>query len=273
MKKLMKKIRNSVLTDWKKMNSTHRVLFILTVLSPIATIFSLIFFKEIFPLMAIGSLIILTLYLLVTLGAIFISATKKIIQESQTERPFPNKNQKRLWLSGVRLLETMKPKLNELEEELKKIDAMDNKVEAIVRLFQIISPLQDTGGFSQEIFELKKYNCNDKFNTQIKAIEVLQEHFQNAGRSAYGINRTTRGEEITNEKVFLGNLFGLHTKTADYWLSEKSKLEKNFRRDISKNPEQPISEWYIINDHQCGNFVKSHTDGIIKQIQMLKSVA
>lgn len=178
-----------------------------------------------------------------------------------------------LFFSSKRVIENIQPKIQSLEEEMKKIDAMHNKVEAIVRLFQVISPIQDAGGFSQEIFDLKKHNRNGKLNVQIEALVILQTHFHNAGRSEYGINRTAKGEEITTEKVFLGNVFGLWTKTAAYWLSEKSKLEKTFCPDVSKDPEKPASNWYLINDYQCGGFVKSHTDGILEQIQVLKLVA
>jgi len=178
-----------------------------------------------------------------------------------------------LFFSSKRVIENIQPKIQSLEEEMKKIDGMDNKVEAIVRLFQVISPIQDAGGFSQEIFDLKKHNRNGKLNVQIEALGVLQAHFHNAGRSEYGINRTAKGEEVTTEKVFLGNVFGLWTKTAAYWLSEKSKLEQTFRPDVSKNPEKPASNWYLINDYQCGGFVKSHTDGILEQIALLKAVA
>lgn len=173
--------------------------------------------------------------------------------------------------SSKRVIESIQPKIQNLEKEMREIDAMENKVEAIVKLFQIISPIQDAGGFRWEIFYLKKRNRNGKLNSQIEALEVLQAHFHNAGRSEYGINRTAKGEDVTTEKVFLGNVFGLWTKTAAYWLSEKSRLEKTFRPDVSGR-EKPVSNWYLINDYQCGGFVKSHTDGILEQIKVLKAV-
>lgn len=170
-------------------------------------------------------------------------------------------------------LKRIQPRILNLEQEIRTIGAMENKVEAIVRLFQIISPLEDEGGFNKEIGALKKRNWRGRFNTQIQALEVLQRHITNAGRDLYGLNRTVKGEEITPEKVFLGDVFGLWTKPAAHWLAEKPRLEKTFRPDISKNPGKPVSNWYIINDYQCGGFVRSHTDGIMKQIAILKATA
>ncbi len=178
-----------------------------------------------------------------------------------------------LFFGSRKTIENIQPKLQKLEEEIKKIDAMENKVEAIVHLFQVISPIQDAGGFSQEIFKLKKRNRRGKLSSQIEALGILQVHFCNAGRSEFGINRTIKGEEVTAEKVFLGNVFGLWTKTAAYWLSKKSELEKTLRPDVSKNSEKPASNWYLINDYQCGGFVESHTKGILEQIAVLKAVA
>lgn len=162
--------------------------------------------------------------------------------------------------------------LNSLQKEMLEISRMDNKVEAILRLFKIISPIQDKGGFAQTIFALQRKNYG-QLDQIISALEVLQIHFRNAGRDECGMNRTKAGEEVTSSKVFLGNIFGLWTLPASYWIENKKKLEKTTRPDVSKNPEAPISEWYLINEYQAGSFVKSHTDGILEQISILKKVA
>lgn len=176
-----------------------------------------------------------------------------------------------LFFSSKRVFKSIQPKIKNLEKEMREIDAMENKVEAIVRLFQIISPLQDSGGLSQELSDLRKCNRNGKFKRQIEALEILQAHFHSAGRSEYGINRTARGEKVTADKIFLGNVFGLWTEKASYWLSKKTELENTLRPDVSL--EKPVSNWYIINDYQCGGFIKSHASGIIEQIAVLKAAA
>lgn len=183
-------------------------------------------------------------------------------------------NQKvRRWLDPKTAIKDLQPKLDELEEKLEEIDAMDNKVEGIVKLFQVISPIQDAGGYRQEIEKLQKRNRKGRFDKEIEALQILQRHFHNAGRSEYGLNRTTIGEEVTAEKVFLGNVFGLFTKSAAYWLSEKPKLEQDFRPDVSKDPNNPVTSWWMINDYQCDKFIKSHVEGIFEQIAVLKAAA
>ncbi|MCX6795488.1 MAG: hypothetical protein NT165_02040 [Candidatus Falkowbacteria bacterium] len=159
-----------------------------------------------------------------------------------------------------------------LRKEVEKIQAMPNKIEAIVKLFQVISPIQDAGGFSNLINKLQKKNYG-QLDPKIDALSILQSHIHNAGRSEYGLNRTKKGETVTSEKVYLGNVFGIWTKTAAYWLSREEELKQVFRDDLTKNPNQPVTTWYCINDYQAGAFVKSHVEGILEQISIIKKQA
>lgn len=178
----------------------------------------------------------------------------------------------RLFFNSKKVITKLHPILDELEKEIKAIEAMNNKVEAMVKLFQVTSPLQDAGGFSQEIFLLNKY-ASKKMRNEIEALQILQIHLRRAGRDEYGINRTKPGEMVTADKVYLGNVFGLWTKAASYWLSQKERLEKELRPDVSKDSKKPVSTWYLINDYQAGDFVKSHTNSMLQQISVLKTIA
>lgn len=186
----------------------------------------------------------------------------KIAQAQLWSVVFPAKND----------LKKIENDLNSLQKEMLEISKMDNKVEAIIRLFKVISPIQDKGGFSQTIFTLQKKNYGQLDQT-ISALEVLQKHFKNAGREPYGLNRTKQYEEVTSAKVFLGDVFGIWTKPASYWLENQEKCKNEKHYDASKDPNNPVSVWYLINDYQAGSFVKSHTEGILEQISILKKVA
>ncbi len=165
-------------------------------------------------------------------------------------------------------LKKVQPELFELEKNIKNVANISNKVEAIVKLFQVISPLYDKNPFAAA--SLKLGRKKGKYAKQLEALAILQKHFNNAGRSPYGMNRTEEGEMVTEDKIYIGNVFGLCTNTVSYWLGEKSNLEKTFRPDVSKDQNHPLSNWDLINDYQCGTFVKSHVDGILKQVAILK---
>lgn len=164
------------------------------------------------------------------------------------------------------------PNLQELKKQLIEIQQMPNKVEAIVKLFQVISPLQDAGGFKQTIFTLQEKNYG-QLDQIISALETLQIHFIKAGRCEFGMNRTQKGEEVTAAKVYLGDVFGIWTFNAAYWLQNEEKLKKDKREDLTKEgAEKPVTTWYCINDYQAGTFVKSHVEGILNQISILQTV-
>ncbi len=188
----------------------------------------------------------------------------KIAQAQLWSVVFPAKND----------LKKIRNELDSLEKEMLEISKMDNKVEAIIRLFKVISPIQDNGGFSQTICELQKKNFG-QLDQIISALEVLQIHFRRAGRYEYGMNRTKPGEEVTPEKVFLGNVFGFLTKPASYWLENQKRFEAEDSRVTPKAGcgLKYISVWYCINDYQAGGFVKSHTEGILNEIAVLKKAA
>lgn len=172
----------------------------------------------------------------------------------------------------TRTIEPIKAKLLQLEVELELIAMAENKIEAVVKLFKIISPIQDEGAFSREISKLKKIDRKGKKGSMIAALEVIQKHCKNAGRCEGGMNRTMFGEEVNAEKVYLGDIFGIWTKSAAYWLEKKEELKKNLCPDASKDPKKPLSTWYLINDYQCGSFIKSHANGILEQITIFKAV-
>lgn len=161
--------------------------------------------------------------------------------------------------------------LDMLKGEMERIKVMPNKVEAIIELFRVISPLQDKGGFSQTIFKLQEKNYG-QIDAAIKALEVLQKHITKAGRDTYGLNRTEPGEEVRAANVFLGDVFGVWTMPASYWLEHKSRFEKE---DSGATPSatcktEYVSVWYCINDYQAGSFVRSHVTGILEQIGILQ---
>jgi hypothetical protein len=160
--------------------------------------------------------------------------------------------------------------LQVLRKKLETIAGMQNKVEAIVLLFQTIGPLYDENPFAEtkRRLALKK---DSQLTSIIEAFDALGRHFVNAGRDLYGMNRTKKGEIVTNENVFLGDVFGIWTMSTKYWLENQKRFETE---DSGVTPKQGcgreyISVWYVINDHQAGGFIKSHTEGILTHIDTI----
>lgn len=166
-------------------------------------------------------------------------------------------------------LESIKNELSHLRTKLENIDRMENKIDALIHLFQTVSFLQDKNTLKETILELKIKNSNGSFNKKIAALRAIVKHITNAGRDIYGMNRTKVGETVTAEKVFLGDIFGLWTKPAHYWLTSQEKLENEKMLVPEIDTQKPVSIWYIINDYQAGTFVQSHTQGLLKHLSVL----
>jgi len=153
----------------------------------------------------------------------------------------------------------LKKRLQAFKLELQKVYAIDNKIEALIKLFNEVSRLQDED-FPQELASVRWLSRDKR-----KARGSLIIEIKIAGRNMYKMNRTKKGETVTADNVFLGDLFGLWTKPASYWLKNETSLKATHRPDIKGNP----TEWYLIHDYQCGTFVKDRTESMLRQIDIL----
>jgi len=149
--------------------------------------------------------------------------------------------------SPARDLKKEKKQFELLKTEMLEIRNTLNSgpIHSAVKLFQVISLIQDAGGFSKLITKLQKKNYG-QLDKVINALQVLQKHIQNAGRSEYGINRTKTGETVDFSNVWFGNIDGIWTKSALYWLENR-----NERIDL-----------------QAKEFASSHVSDILNQISL-----
>lgn len=152
--------------------------------------------------------------------------------------------------------------------QMLKIQKMDNKVWAMVNLVKKISLLQDDGGFSELIADLNKRNYG-QINSLIQSLELIQRHIERAGRNKK-FNSSKKGEEVTACNVFLGDIFGLPSEPASYWLERQELLKKEIRTDLQDDLIRVITNWTCINN-QAGNFVIYHTGSILKELEKIQT--
>lgn len=126
-------------------------------------------------------------------------------------------------------LASLMGELNQLSSSLAKITTIDDKLSAIVMFFDTVSKWHDRSGeLSALIAEFEQSNFRGQYNEVLEKLRVLRQHIQNAGRSTYGWNRTIPGQRVTDEHVFLGNVFGLFTLTVSYWKTTKGEPKGGF---------------------------------------------
>lgn len=117
----------------------------------------------------------------------------------------------------------------QLEDLVKKINHIidatreEDSLLFIVEFFKVTSILHDN------IDEIHRMRVRQKTwllpYTQDPEAKKRRSNFcetiVKAGRSDHGWNRTRKGDAVTSDKVFLGNIFGINTKTVSYFESIK----------------------------------------------------
>lgn len=175
-----------------------------------------------------------------------------------------------------RIIEQFNEKITLFEQK-----RTDNDIERIVLLFQTMSPLHD---LEKELFDevlptlIRKrlFMSKSAFEKRRKLYDeliILRNCLRNMGRDYYGMNRTKSGEEVLYEHVYLGDVFGVWTKPAHYWLKNKEKLMNDLRPDISKDPNNPVTTWYLINTYQAKSFVDKNITDTKEMITRINELA
>lgn len=182
------------------------------------------------------------------------------------------KKSKKMMTEAHRMIQQKKDQFQQMEKDLQVfLNPKDDFVHGIVRFFDYMSKLHDENPF-QDIVRFVQQNglTNESFYKPIKELSL---HFENAGRCSSGMNRTKRGEPVTADKVYLGDVFGLHTKTAEYWIQNKPRLQNDIHRAASKDSENnPVTTWMVIEDYQAKRFVTSHVKGMTEMLQQLQTI-
>ncbi len=111
------------------------------------------------------------------------------------------------------------PELLQFRNELRRIRDYSpyRPMDAIVDFFNIVSQWHDRQQeIGQIILALQEVN-HGQYEELINQLQLLRKHICNAGRDPYGWNRTEKSEVVTEDKVFLGNIFGLFTHPVSKW--------------------------------------------------------
>ena len=165
-------------------------------------------------------------------------------------------------LKARRKLAALIPELQQLRQALQRESKVGDPLTLIVYFFDIVSKWHDRG-LTDIIAELERVKFRGRYDEIIEKLKTLQGHFVNAGRDPYGMNRTKRGQMVTEDNVYLGNIYGLFTKTVRFWKQRKGEPKGGwgFSNMEHLNPFDVVSR-------QAREFMMSHA-GMIKLIDKL----
>ncbi len=134
--------------------------------------------------------------------------------------------------------------LEKLKEQLVKLGPIPSGKAVYdygVKFFNIIANFQDAHALDKKTLE--------SFKTP-EMVDVAK-HIQNAGRQEYGWVRAQRGEPVTLHNLYLGNVYGIWTKTAAFFKEYKE------------------SDVQTIIQNQLSSFIKSHREPMIELLNKI----
>ncbi len=112
----------------------------------------------------------------------------------------------------------------------------ENCYDRVIQFFNLTSKLDDRW---IEISQLplkgwKFWSFKSKDRKQAEADRAFFfKEVKKAGRCPHGINRTERGEEVTKDNVYFGDIFGIFTRTvATFEAFEGSFVQEKIRQQI-----------------------------------------
>ncbi len=162
--------------------------------------------------------------------------------------------------TAKRKLKAEMPELLEFKERLDLFEKTADPVREIVNFFDYISIWQDCGGV-EELIEFFR-RAKDKQTLQV--LKTLQKHIEECGRQPYGMNRTKKGQRVTQHNVYLGNVSGIWTFPVSEFITSKDK-------DNEKDPRTGLTVHETI-EKQARDFMCFHADSMAKLITGLEEL-
>ena len=104
--------------------------------------------------------------------------------------------------------------------------------EYVVMFFNVISRFEDKG-------KVEFARNADEINCLINQM----------GRQGYGWNRTTKGEMVTYDNFYVGDRYGLFTKTLRYWMQSNSIYKDFFKRwhpEVAQKVTSNPFDWQVV---------------------------
>lgn len=152
--------------------------------------------------------------------------------------------------------------LPSLRDGLDRVARMnDEPLARLIEFFNVVSPWHDReiGGIIAEL----KETGNGQYDQVLESLTSLNHHIHACGRREYGWNRTKPGELVTLNTVWLGDIYGLWTKQASFWLSRKDEPKGGWSHYDPNQYFKVRNSYDVIADH-VSRFMQDHADSMIE---------
>lgn len=181
------------------------------------------------------------------------------------------KRAKAIFAKPERKLVAVLPEFQELRQALQRASESRDSLTEIVHFFGTVSRWHDRG-IEDLITAFEEVNYG-QYDEVLEKLRTLQKHFENAGRDECGWNRTKRGETVTADNVFLGNIFGLNTQPISFWKQRKDEEKGAWKGGIFDCEYTRQRNCYDVVSSQAQQFMAAHAGSMISIINDLEAAA
>ncbi len=164
-------------------------------------------------------------------------------------------------------LSSVAAELGQLAGQLQSNDFVRKQaLDRIVDFFDTVSRWHDRDAeLAAIIADLTALNRRNDYDGVLRDLATLRAHLNNAGRSPYGLNRTKPGERVTADSVYLGDIFGLWTKTVAYWKTTASEPKDQWRGGMWAGHNGVAGKnCYDVVSTQAADFMAGHIGPIVE---------
>lgn len=137
--------------------------------------------------------------------------------------------------------------------------AVTEPMEALVEYFDLASYWEDKD--LEKLLKLLNFRKNGE-----NAAELVKDFNDliSSSRQPFGWNRTKTGEKVTQDKVYLGNIWGLFTKPVSYWLQVKDAPKGGWGWQNSTKKWDELNAYDVILQDQVRPFLNGHLRTLIQ---------
>lgn len=134
--------------------------------------------------------------------------------------------------------------------------------------FSTVSPWHDRG-LDDIITAFEEADKHSGLHSDIIfKLVLLNMHFENAGRCMSRMNRTKPGEHVSIDKIFLGDIYGLHTKPLTFWFGRRNEPRDEWKGTIYGEALAGMNAFDVVSE-QARRFMNTHVGPMIKLIDDL----
>lgn len=166
-------------------------------------------------------------------------------------------------------LRELMPQLTELKHELQKLRHGEG-IDQIVPFFNLVSPWHDRRLLVPIRREIEAFDLWS-YGEIVEDLDALTVHFRQAGRDSCGMNRTEPGQTVTEDNVFLGDIYGLFTNPVSFWRRRKNNPKNPWKGGIYGGIDylRTRNEYDVVSD-QAREFMNSHINPMCEIIERLE---